>query len=646
MWAPMLIPVLSLTAGILAGMYGAGILAAASLVVAGAIVYLLLQRLTRNPVKGFRRNPLHHIWISLVFIGCGILTYTVNRPYTLQRVTDVVAFTGTVIQQTSPVNGDKTIVEVLSFVNRDGSIIIPENCRLLVRADAMPTSTGDIVTINAPIKSIGDAENYFSNGYADYMRKKGIYYEASIEADQLMVTGRSASWNSFASEYRDRIETFIEKTPLAKPTQNFLITVLLGDRAYLDEETRNLYADAGISHILALSGMHVGIIAGIFLWILFPINLLGLYRYRLLLASLMLLVYAFLTGWNPSTVRATLMTLAVIVCIFLERKNTAWNSLLLATFVILLFNPLALTDIGMQLSFLCVASLIFFVNPLNPIDHHEHPVLFRTYSVVITAIVATCATWCVTSYYFGTVPVMFLPANLLVLPLLPAYLVASLVYLALYGIGLRSDVMDRIIDIGPELIKSGIEWISGGERTALSYSPTLTTVCLWLSFIVILAWWLNGKRSRIGAWGGLALLCTFIVSVTMDATAGEEEGFIVQRQATAIKVLTRTGLYEETIDIPRKRITVIEHAGKRMMVCDAAMDNIPANKKARYDYVILASGSVDSLVNVVRAVAGDVYVLHSNIRRTREERLIREADSVGIRLHSIRRDGPLRYVRN
>lgn len=180
--------------------------------------------------------------------------------------------------------------------------------------------------------------------------------------------------------------------------------------------------------MLALSGMHVSIIAGIILWLLFPFNLFGIYKWRYIATLPILWGYTLVTGLSPSTVRAAIMLTVVMTCILTERKNSAWNALLLAVFIIILFNPDSLYDIGLQLSFICVASLIFFAGPLNPIDQHKHNILYDIVSAILVTLSATAASWVLSSYYFGIFPILFIPANLIVLPLLPIYVVLHLFF--------------------------------------------------------------------------------------------------------------------------------------------------------------------------------------------------------------------------
>ena len=145
----------------------------------------------------------------------------------------------------------------------DGNAMPAVNLKIRLYSDAIGACVDDDVIIPLHLEPIEDSPDIFSKGYASAMRSKGICYSTRCAGNEISVYGHTSTFTGMALDLRDQIEGFIEKTPLDRATINFLITILLGDRAFLDRETRELFADAGVSHILALSGMHVAIISEI-----------------------------------------------------------------------------------------------------------------------------------------------------------------------------------------------------------------------------------------------------------------------------------------------------------------------------------------------------------------------------------------------
>lgn len=640
----MLIPLTGLVSGILLSTAGAPLWVAILLLGAAVLFYLFLSSVSRDPVKSFTRNPYHHVWIFLAFAAVGIFDRDINSPCELadDRLTDIIAIRGHINGVSHTTSGDKAIVEVSALVDSAGRQESVDNMRIILRSEILSAVTDDDILVLGKLNKITDSDNYFNTGYARSQYRKGIYYQIDCNEGDIDVTGHTRTFTGVASSIRDRLEAAIEHTHLNKTTQNFLITVLLGDRAYLDRDTRDLFADAGISHMLALSGMHVAIISGILLWILFPMNFLGLYRYRILVSTILLLFYAFITGWAPSTVRATLMAMSVMVCMFMERKNSAWNALLTATFVILLISPGAVLDVGLQLSFMCVAALIFFVNPLNPIDHHEHHYIYAIYTAVLTTLVATVATWCLVAYSFGMVPVMFLPANILVLPLLPAYLVTAIIYLALSGFGLEIEILGYILDRALNGLYSILDWMSG-EGTAINYSPTTLTLILWMVFLILAAWWLNGNRRRWKKWSCILLGCALVVSVPIQADADREDAFIIQRGIYEVTLLSRVNGKENTVSMQNRALSRCTLAGKDIIIADGPSHGMSVDTCLTCDILVIGGGNREELEEITKRIRPQEIVIHASVRRKREAALISEAKAASIPAHSIRREGAYRY---
>ena len=156
--------------------------------------------------------------------------------------------------------------------------------------------------------------------------------------------------------------------------------MLLGDKSYMPDETRQIFSNAGIAHILALSGLHVGIIIVLISSILFPLGFFIPRKIIYLITIVFLWIFAFITGMSASVVRASIMATFYLSAKILERQNDSINALLGAITLILIVNPSALYDVGLQLSALTVTSIILFSEKLNFIDRYKHPRLYHIFS--------------------------------------------------------------------------------------------------------------------------------------------------------------------------------------------------------------------------------------------------------------------------
>lgn len=644
MYAPMSVPLLGLVAGIIVGISGGGTGCFIICACLACVLCLVTIAMSRDPVKGFARNRYHFVWIFLAFTAAGILTYDVNRPLSLSGNLDYYyAADGRITEISRSTSGDIALISVRRLILSDSTVLKTDNLTIRLDSDALEAVIDDNVIFPLQLEMIADSPNHFGHGFADRMNSRGIYYVTRSPADKVEVYGHTYTLAGLAHVVRDRIESSMEKAPIARDARNFLITILVGDRAYLDRDIRDLFSDAGISHILALSGMHVAIISGLLLWLLFPINFLGYYRQRLLIAVILILFYTFITGWQPSTLRAVIMMASVSACTFLERKNSAWNSLALASFVILLFRPLSLLDIGMQLSFACVASLIFFVNPLNPFKCHDHPVFYRISAAILTSLAATLGTWCISARYFGSVPVAFLPVNILVLPVLPIYLALALVYFVLHACGLAPQILGSLLEYGYKLLTELVSTLTSGGDSAIDFTPSTLAVALWIMSAAALAVYLHGHRGKMMKAVCSLLAATFVVSACFPADADESDGFIIQSGMSPVRMQIRMSGKEKSVTFPPEATSVCNVAGVTVMVMDETPDSMAISNMPRCDILILASGFKGNIADLTDIRYSQIGI-HNSVRRTREKEMIAEADSLGMKCHSIRIDGPLRVM--
>ncbi len=224
--------------------------------------------------------------------------------------------------------------------------------------------------------------------------------------------------------------------------------LLLGNRSFLDATTTLQFRRSGISHLLALSGLHVSVLIGAVEWFL---RKLGLPKIaRVLSVAVLAIGYLFLTGCSFSTVRAVLMLCAVYIAFLLKAQNDSFTSLTIALFLILTFNPAAVYDPSLWMSFLATASIVIFLPVTEaPFEwlyqKHLFPnALFRVLRAFITAlfvgIVANLALLLYSAYLFGELSLASVLATLLLSLPVTGLLILSAVVLFLPMLPLLPDL--------------------------------------------------------------------------------------------------------------------------------------------------------------------------------------------------------------
>lgn len=345
-----------------------------------------------------------------------------------------------------------------------GRVLYPEkwkNHKLWISIPVSDVYEGDLIEI--PVKAI---------------RGNGRVTKGDVK---LMEAGADAGHDRNLS---DRRRKFISRIGLQPRTQGLVNALLFADSKMVDASLRGLMADTGLSHLLALSGMHIGIIAAIAMFLLYPVRLWGFRKLHLFLALAAVWMFVLFVAGSPSTVRAAIMLTAAGIAMSLGRPYGAANGLAIAAFIIILVSPDSLFDIGFQFSFLAVAAMIGFGNRLNPIEQSRHPRLYKIVGAIIVTIAVSVATWVLTAWYFGRVPLSFLPFNLVAVPLLALYMIVAALYVgyaACFGVSPGIERVGRILDYFPQkFCELATDF---GDGTVIEFNPDLWMVWGWLALL-------------------------------------------------------------------------------------------------------------------------------------------------------------------
>ncbi|MDE6742236.1 MAG: ComEC/Rec2 family competence protein [Muribaculaceae bacterium] len=453
-------------------------------------VYLWLMCASSDPVSAFRMGKWHISWILLLFLGIGMTDESLSRPVAIEK-----AFGGFVPDS---LYCEVTGVLVKTYGERIDVIIDGTNgAKARIRSGVTEISPGDLLRI--PSRSLKETEGdttEIGQRLLPMFKATGILYSGRIKSENITIIGKSRTPRYYFFALREKIEIALERSGLQKSTSEFLNAILMGDKTGLDPTVRMTFANGGMAHMLALSGLHIGILAGFLIFLMWPLKLAGQYKWGYAVAILLLWIYVVLTGMAYSSVRACIMTSFAFIGIISERKNFVGNALSSACMLILIADPQALFDAGFQLSVVCVGSLIAFVSRLNPISHRHHPMLYYICGAIIATIVATSASWALISYYFSQIPLMFLPSNLLLLPILPFYISFAVVFLLLLFFGCEIIWMEYVLDHGYDLLLRSVEWLSCGSEFVIEYQIPLWGAGLLMFMLAAGAYAINRKEPK------------------------------------------------------------------------------------------------------------------------------------------------------
>ncbi|MDI9881591.1 ComEC/Rec2 family competence protein [Flectobacillus longus] len=295
------------------------------------------------------------------------------------------------------------------------------------------------------LQKIEAPKNPYEFDFRRYMELQEIFDQQYVRKGDFLYTGETEHKSIYyyamlLNRYADRA---VVKSIPKKSVYGVVNAMVLGVRDELDSPLMQAYSAAGAIHVLSVSGMHVGIIYQVL------IILLGFIKKRksrwgqttfVLVVLSLLWFYAFLTGLSSPVLRSTLMFSMVLIAEFIHKKQNTYNTVAFSAFVLLLWNPNFIFQVGFQLSYLAVLGMLFFQPLLVKLwitDVHKGfhiRILYWFWELTCVSVAAQLATFPLTVYYFHQFPLYFLLANPFVIFFSTLVLCVGLLFIVIYPV--------------------------------------------------------------------------------------------------------------------------------------------------------------------------------------------------------------------
>ncbi len=347
--------------------------------------------------------------------------------------------------------------------------------------------------------------------YKGYLASKGIYFRQFLGKNLLVLPVPQASQFKFTLEHlRHYFAQIIEQYVIRPESKQIALALLLGQKESLGKEVKQAYAATGTQHILAVSGLHVAIIYSILLLPLTYFKQEGhaLRKIYLLLVMGLIWIYALMTGFSPSVVRAVVMFSLVTLGQMRKRKPSIWNILSFSALLLLVLDPGVRTDLGFQLSYLAVAGIVGLQPLILQLWSPPNRVLDYFWQMAAVTLAAQLITSPLTIHYFHAFPSYFLLANLLIVPLSYLILCAGVPFLLLAWVPFLGRVLGSIVDF-LLLLQNEVTYRIQDLPTALWQGIHLSFAGMLAMWGLLWVWgnWELGNRKRLAGLGmGLCLL--------------------------------------------------------------------------------------------------------------------------------------------
>ena len=327
------------------------------------------------------------------------------------------------------------VVQCIRIVEDKSYRPVSGNIRITIPDDSN-FQYGDFIRFHTSLKKIQSFQNPGGFDYERYMTLQGIYASGFVATNSNIILLRQNT----ASGIKLKLEAFrlylkeIIYQNASTPQKEIIEAMTIGNQNAIPAEVRDNFNKTGTSHILSISGLHIGMVAAMTFFVISLILKSSEYlmlRFNIIKAAaaaafLMVLIYALIAGMGVTVIRSALMALVFMCALFLDRQKDIYNALALSALIILVISPDALFDISFQLSFMSVLAIIYIVPRFSNFSFPSlanlpvwwQKIIRHIFLSILVCIAATLGTIPLIVFYFNRVSAITIIANLIAVPLL------------------------------------------------------------------------------------------------------------------------------------------------------------------------------------------------------------------------------------
>ena len=314
--------------------------------------------------------------------------------------------------------------------------------------DTFNIQIGDYILLNSQFKDSPPPQNPYQFNYKSFLKYSDISKVGFVDANRWnLIKNDEVNIYRLSENTRQYFISRFNNFDIKSQNLAVIYAIVFGDKSELTPEIGEEFANAGVMHILAVSGLHVGILFLIisFLFKSFAGYKIGKYV-RFILILTILWGYAFITGLSPSVVRSVIMFSLVSISIIMQRQHNIYNTVFVSAFILLVFNPFYITKVGFQLSYLAVLGIVFFQPKISKIVKTKNIIIRYLWDLIAVSIAAQISTAPITLFYFSKFPNYFILTNLAVMMLVTFILSISLAFLVLSYIPFLNNWVAKLLD--------------------------------------------------------------------------------------------------------------------------------------------------------------------------------------------------------
>jgi competence protein ComEC len=525
---------------------------------------------------------------------------------------------------------------------------------------------GDQLIIKNNLVKIINSGNPGGFDYARYCSFQHISYQAFLRNSDYVTlpTKKYDAFTKWLLSCRNEILSILKKNIKNKNEQSIAEALLIGYREELDRDLVRAFSNTGVVHIIAISGLHLGMIYGLILVLFKPLKK---YKWsnviKLITVIVVLWLFSFIAGLPPSLLRSAIMFTCIALGDVISKKSNIYNGLVVSALIILIINPFSLWDVGFQLSYTAVLSIVIFSGAIKKAFFFKNKLLAAFWSLNAITLSAQILTLPIVLYHFHQFPNLFLFTNLFAVPFSGLILYTEIV-LVLFGwfttfANFLGIIIEKLIFILNQFVlQVNILPFATWESIQISIPQAM----LLYAFLIALSFWILTKKNeyRLITFIFLGTIIVFrsidfiekhqqqkiIVYNVPSHTAidivdgrkfnyiGDEElmkdGFLRNFHIKPSRVLHRINFADSIQQIVIRENVILSNK-KKILHLNKYSKSIPFHSK--WDVIVFSKNPKVSITKLSRFTSSNKYVFDGSNSLWKINQWKRECDSLHLQYH-------------
>jgi competence protein ComEC len=506
--------------------------------------------------KKYRYGLLNGMAISIIFCCAGaILTAQKdirnNKAWLGHHYTNATSLIVTLdeppVEKTKSNKANATV----EFVVQDSSLI-PVKGKIILyfkKDTSFRLAYGSQILFKKTLQEIKNSGNPGGFDYKRYSLFQGITHQVYLKPEEFeILDSKSENWfKKFLFSSREKVLNILRQNITGEKELGLAEALLIGYKNDLEQSLVQSYTNTGVVHIIAISGLHLGLIYWLLSLLFRPLEKKKKTKWlRPVLIVTGLWLFSLLAGAQPSILRSALMFTCIVLGDSLSRKSSIYNTMALSAFILLCINPFYLWDVGFQLSYAAVLSIIIFMRPVYNWFYIPNKLLDFIWKLNAVTIAAQILTVPIGIYHFHQFPNLFLLTNFVAVPLSSIILLGEIVLCCIAFIPAVAMFTGKILSFLIRVMNSYIEKIET-IRFSLwdGLQISITQAVLLLLFATGTSYWLMEKRKN-GLIAGLSALLLFVLQRSYSfMESNQQQKIIVYNvpQKRAIDFINKRNYY-------------------------------------------------------------------------------------------------------